>query len=49
MIKLKENVIKKWPSNDFCNVNLFLELMSSRNKDIDPKDIFGNRKIIFNI
>ena len=49
MIKLKENIIKKWPSNDFCNVNLFLELMSSRNKDIDPKDIFGNQKIIFNI
>ena len=21
--KLKENIIKKWPTNDFCNVNLF--------------------------
>ena len=34
--KLKENIIKKWPTNDFCNVNLFLELVSLKNKDIDP-------------
>ena len=40
MMKLKENIIKKWPLNDFCNVNLFLELMSSRNRDIDPTVYF---------
>ena len=39
-IKLKENIIKKWPTNDFCNVNLFLELISSGNKDVDPTVYF---------
>ena len=27
---------KKWPSNDFSNVNLFLELVSCRTKEVDP-------------
>ena len=38
--KLKENIIKKWPTNDFCNVNLFLELAFLKNKDIDPTIYF---------
>ena len=38
--KLKENIIKKWPTNDFCNVNLFLELVFLKNKDIDPTAYF---------
>lgn len=36
IIKLKNNIIKKWPKNDFCNVNLFLELVSLKEKDVDP-------------
>ena len=38
--KLKENIIKKWPTIDFCNVNLFLELVFLKNKDIDPTVYF---------
>ena len=37
---LKENIIKKWPTNHFCNVNLFLELVFLKNKDIDPTVYF---------
>ena len=33
---LRKNIIKKWPSNDFSNVNLFLELVSCRTKEVDP-------------
>ena len=47
MMKLKENIIKKWPLNDFCNVNLFLELMSSRNRDIDPTVYFWKSEDYF--
>ena len=34
--KLRENIVKKWPTNDFCNVNLFLELVLLKNENIDP-------------
>ena len=34
--KLKENIIKKWPTNDFCNVNLFLEFVFLKNENINP-------------
>ena len=34
--KLRENIVKKWPTNDFCNVNLFLELVFLKNENIDP-------------
>ena len=47
MMKLKENIIKKWPLNDFCNVNLFLELMSFRNRDIDPTVYFWKSEDYF--
>ena len=34
--KLKENIIKKWPTNGFCNVNLFLEFVFLKNENINP-------------
>ena len=33
---LRKNIIKKWPSNDFSNVSLFLELVSCRTKEVNP-------------
>ena len=33
---LRKSIIKKWPSNDFSNVNLFLELVFCRTKEVDP-------------
>ena len=47
VMKLKENIIKKWPSNDFCNVNLFLELISFKNKDVDPTVYFWKSEDYF--
>ena len=37
---LRKNIIKKWPSNDFSNVYLFLELVSHRTRQIDPTYYF---------
>ena len=39
LIKLKRNIIKKWPLNDFC-VNLFLKLVSMKDQNIDPTNYF---------
>ena len=47
MLELKKNIIKKWPKNDFCNVNLFLELMSANNKEIDPTVYFWKSEDYF--
>ena len=33
---LKMNILQKWPRKDFSNVNLFLELLLSRTKEVDP-------------
>ena len=33
---LKMNMLQKWPRKDFSNVNLFLELLLSRTKEVDP-------------
>ena len=33
--KLRKNIIKKWPSNDFSNVYLFLELVSQMTRQVD--------------
>ena len=38
--RLKQNIIKKWPTNDFCNVHLFIELLSRRNTRLDPTFFF---------
>ena len=34
--KLRDNIVKKWPTNDFCNVNLFLELVFLKCEKVDP-------------
>ena len=34
--KLRDNIVKKWPTNDFCNVNLFLELVFLKYEKVDP-------------
>ena len=47
MLELKKNIIKKWPKNDFCNVNLFLELMSANNEEIDPTVYFWKSEDYF--
>ena len=37
---LRKNIIRKWPTNDFSNVNLFLELLVCKAKEIDPTKYF---------
>ena len=46
---LRKNIIKKWPSNDFSNVNLFLELVSCRTKEIDPTYYFYESEDYFEL
>ena len=46
---LRKNIIKKWPSNDFSNVYLFLELISHRTKQIDPTYYFYQSEDYFEL
>ena len=46
---LRKNIIKKWPSNYFSNVNLFLELVSCRTKEIDPTYYFYESEDYFEL
>ena len=45
--RLKQNIIKKWPINDFCNVYLFLELLTQRCKKVDPTFFFWRSEDYF--
>ena len=45
---LRKN-IKKWPSNDFSNVYLFLELVSHRTRQIDPTYYFYESEDYFEL
>ena len=45
--RLKQNIIKKWPINDFCNAYLFLELLTKRCKKIDPTFFFWRSEDYF--
>ena len=45
--RLKQNIIKKWPTDDFCNVYLFLELLTRRCKKVDPAFYFWRSEDYF--
>ena len=45
--RLKQNIIKKWPTDDFCNVFLFMELLSGRCKRVDPTFYFWKSEDYF--
>ena len=49
MANLRKNIIKKWPSNDFSNVYLFLELVSFQTKEIDPTSYFYESENYFEL
>lgn len=44
---LKENIIKKWPKKDFCNVFLFLELISCKDTLVNPTLFFWRSEDYF--
>lgn len=46
---LKVNIIRKWPKKDFSNVNLFLELLSVKAKEVDPTDYFFRSEDYFTV
>lgn len=46
---LRINIIRKWPRKDFSNVNLFLELLSCRAKELDPTNYFFKSEDYFTI
>ena len=49
LVNLRKNIIKKWPSNDFSNVYLFLELVCQRTREkLILLTISMILKIIFN-
>ena len=45
--RLKQNIIIKWPANDFCNVYLFTELLSRGYREVDPTGFFWNSEKYF--
>ena len=45
--KLRENIVKKWPTNDFWNVNLFLELVLFKCDKVDPITYFWKSEDYF--
>ena len=47
MERLKQNIIKKWPANDFCNVFLFVELLSHGCEKVDPTYFFWKSEDYF--
>ena len=47
--KLRKNIIKKWPLNDFSNVNLFWNLFVLKIERLILWVTFGGQKIIFTI
>ena len=38
--RLKQNIIIKWHKNDFCNVYLFIELLTRRRSVVNPMSYF---------
>ena len=45
--RLKQNIIIKWPKNDFCNVYLFIELLTRGSVDVDPTGYFWHSEKYF--
>ena len=45
--RLKQNIIIKWPKNDFCNVYLFVELLTRRRSEVDPISYFWHSEKYF--
>ena len=45
--RLKRNIIKKWPTNDFCNVFLFVELLSHGSEKVNPTYFFWKSEDYF--
>ena len=47
MMRLKQNIIVKWPTNDFCNVFLFIEMLSRGYQKINPINFFWHSEEYF--
>lgn len=47
LMRLKQNIIYKWPTNDLCNVYLFVELLSRGVKEVDPTNYFWHSEKYF--
>ena len=45
--RLKQNIIFKWPKKDFCNVFLFIELLSRGFKEVNPTNFFWHSENYF--
>ena len=45
--RLKENIIFKWPKKDFCNVFLFIELLSRGFTQVNPMNFFWHSENYF--
>ena len=45
--RLKENIIFKWPKKDFCNVFLFIELLSHGFTQVNPMNFFWHSENYF--
>ena len=45
--KLRENIIFKWPKKDFCNVFVFIELLSRGFKEVSPTGFFWHSEDYF--
>ena len=47
LMRLKQNIIFKWPTKDFCNVFLFIELLSRGFQEVDPTNFFWHSENYF--
>ena len=45
--RLKQNIIFKWPTKDFSNVFLFIELLSRGFKEVNPTNFFWHSEDYF--
>ena len=45
--RLKENIIIKWSTHDFCNLYVFIELLSRGYREVDPTSFFWHSERYF--
>ena len=46
-MRLKQNIIFKWPTNEFCNVFLFIEMLSRGYQKVNPINFFWHSEEYF--
>lgn len=47
LMRLKQNIIFKWPTNEFCNVFLFIEMLSRGYQKVNPINFFWHSEEYF--